>query len=220
MKRSLLIGLAFVQLGFCQSFLHTSGDKIVDGNNDEIILEGFGLGGWLVMEGYMLHTSGFANAQWEIKQHIEDLIGQANADAYYQAYHENYVNKADIDKIAEWGFNSIRLPFHYNNLTPENSPGVYLEEGFAIIDSILSWCEANQLYLILDMHAAPGGQSDGPICDYNPAKPSLWEDPANQDRTVDIWRKIAERYYNEEWIGGYDLIINHCGIYMSELQTL
>jgi len=56
------------------------------------------------------------------------------------------------------------------------------------------------------MHAAPGGQSDEPISDYNPANPSLWEDPANQDRTVDIWRKIAERYHNEEWIGGYDLI--------------
>jgi hypothetical protein len=206
MKQVLLIFLIFLQIGFSQSFLHTAGDKIVDGSGNEIILEGFGLGGWLVMEGYMLHTSGFANAQWEIKQHIEDLIGPANAESFYQAYHNNYVNKADIDKIAEWGFNSIRLPLHYNILTPENSPGVYLEEGFAVIDSVLSWCETNQLYLILDLHAAPGGQSDGPICDYNPAKPSLWQDPANQDRTVDIWRKIAERYHNKEWIGGYDLI--------------
>jgi hypothetical protein len=206
MKKILLICLTLFQYGFCQSFLHTSSDKIVDGNNDEIILEGYGLGGWLLMEGYMLHTSGFANAQWDIKEHIEDLIGPANAETFYQAYHENYVQRADIDKIAEWGFNSIRLPFHYNILTPEGSPGVYLEEGFAILDSVISWCEANQIYLILDMHAAPGGQSDEPISDYNPANPSLWEDPANQDRTVDIWRKIAERYHDEQWIGGYDLI--------------
>ncbi len=206
MKKSLLICLTLLQYGFSQSFLHTSSDKIVDGNGTEIILEGFGLGGWLLMEGYMLHTSGFANAQWDIKEHIEDLIGSTNAETYYQYYHDNYVQKSDIDKIAEWGFNSIRLPFHYNILTPEGSPGVYLEEGFAIIDSVISWCEANQIYLILDMHAAPGGQSDEPISDYNPAYPSLWEDPAKQDRTVDIWRKIAERYYDEEWIGGYDLI--------------
>jgi len=206
MKKILLICLIFSQYTFSQSFLHTSSDKIVDGNGTEIILEGIGLGGWLLMEGYMLHTSGFANAQWDIKEHIEDLIGTTNAETFYQYYHDNYVQREDIDKIAEWGFNSIRLPFHYNILTPEGSPGVYLEEGFAIIDSVISWCEANQIYLILDMHAAPGGQSDEPISDYNPANPSLWENPANQDRTVDIWRKIAERYYNEEWIGGYDLL--------------
>ena len=206
MKLTILICLTYLQIGFSQSFLHTSGDKIVDGNNDEIILQGIGLGGWLLMEGYMLHTSGFANAQWDIKEHIESLIGQANADSYYEVYHKNYVQKADIDKIAEWGFNSIRLPFHYNILTPEGSPGVYLEDGFAILDSVLSWCEANQIYLILDMHAAPGGQSDEPISDFNPAKLSLWQSSANQDRTVDIWRKIAERYYNKTWIGGYDLI--------------
>jgi hypothetical protein len=206
MKKILFICFALLQYGYSQSFLHTSGDKIVDGNGTEIILEGIGLGGWLLMEGYMLHTSGFANAQWDIKEHIEDLIGSTNAETFYEVYHKNYVQKADIDKIAEWGFNSIRLPFHYNILTPEGSPGVYLEEGFAIIDSLLSWCEANQIYLILDMHAAPGGQSNEPISDYNPANPSLWEDPENQDRTVDIWRKIAERYYDKQWIGGYDLI--------------
>ena len=189
-----------------QSFLHTSGKKIVDGNGQEIILKGIGLGGWLLMEGYMLHTSGFANAQWQIKEKIENLIGESNAENFYQEYHENYVRKADINEIAEWGFNSIRLPFHYNILTPVDSPGVYLEHGFAIIDSLLEWCEANQLYLILDMHAAPGGQSDEPISDYNPAYPSLWEDASNQDRTVDIWRKIAERYFDEPWIGGYDLL--------------
>lgn len=189
-----------------QSFLHTSNKKIVDGSGREVLIKGIGLGGWLLMEGYMLHTSGFANAQWEIKKTIEDLIGTENAQQFYDAYHTNYVSREDINKMAQWGFNSIRLPFHYNILTPPELPGVYLEEGFAILDSVLSWCEDNHLYLILDLHAAPGGQSNEPISDYNSQYPSLWESEANKDRTVEIWRKIAERYANEEWIGGYDLI--------------
>ena len=119
-----------------QSFLRTSGKKIVNESGQEVILEGFGLGGWLLMEGYMLHTSGFANAQWEIKEKIENLIGQTNAETFYQAYHENYVRKTDVDEIAAWGFNSIRLPMHYNILTPPDSPGVYLNSGFAIFDSV------------------------------------------------------------------------------------
>ncbi|KAB2842397.1 MAG: cellulase family glycosylhydrolase, partial [Melioribacteraceae bacterium] len=108
--------------------------------------------------------------------------------------------------IASWGFNSIRLPMHYNKLTPEDQPYVYLEEGFKTIDSLLAWCKENEIYLILDLHAAPGGQSDEPISDYDNTKPSLWESDLNKQRTVDLWRKLAQRYANEEWIGGYDLI--------------
>ena len=56
------------------------------------------------------------------------------------------------------------------------------------------------------MHAAPGGQSDEPISDYNPAYQSLWNSEQNKNLTVQIWRKIAERYKDKEWIGGYDLL--------------
>ena len=142
----------------------------------------------------------------KIRAKIVDLVGEANADIFYEAYRANYVNRVDINAIGDWGFNSIRLPLHYNLLTPPDQPGVYLEEGFAVIDSLLQWCEENQIYLIIDLHAAPGGQSDEPISDYDPDQPSLWEDPANQDRTVEIWRKIAERYHDKQWIGGYDLL--------------
>jgi endoglucanase len=189
-----------------QGFLHRENKKIVDGSGQEILLKGIGLGGWLLQEGYMLHTSSFANAQWEIKAKIEDLIGETNTAIFYEAYRDNYVRKIDIDSIKSWGFNSIRLPFHYDLFATNTNPPVFLNKGFEILDSLLSWCEANQIYLILDMHAAPGGQSDEPISDYNPAYPSLWQSEQNKNLTVQIWRKIAEHYKDEEWIGGYDLL--------------
>ena len=74
-------------------------------------------------------------------------------------------------------------------------------------DNLLAWCKANRMYLILDLHAAPGGQGkDANISDYDPAKPSLWESEANRQKTIALWRKLAERYANEPWIGGYDLL--------------
>ncbi len=187
-----------------QGFLKASGKKIVNGNNQEVYLKGIGLGGWLLHEGYMLQMSSFANAAHEIRQKIVDLIGASNAQEFYKLYYENYVTKADIDKIKSWGFNSIRLPMHYKLLSPQS--GVYSEAGFATIDSLLNWCEQNQIYLILDLHAAPGGQSDEPISDYDSNYPSLWEDDANKAHTIELWKKIAERYADKEWIGGYDLI--------------
>lgn len=189
-----------------QNFLKTSGKNIIDINGQEILLRGIGLGGWLVPEGYMIQTSSFANAAWQFREKIEQLIGVEKTNEFFKLYRENFVTRKDIQKIKEWGFNSIRLPMHFNLLTPQDKPFQYLEEGFAIIDSLLSWCEENKLYLILDLHAAPGGQSKDNIADYNPAFLPLWEDPVAQQRTIHLWQTIAARYSNKVWIGGYDLI--------------
>jgi hypothetical protein len=189
-----------------QGFLHRLDKKIVDENGNEILLKGIGLGGWLVQEGYMLQTSSFANAQWQIRQKITELIGETNTSLFYEKYRKNFIRKIDIDSIKSWEFNSIRLPMHYNLFATNTNPPNFLNTGFDLIDSLLSWCEQNQIYLILDMHAAPGGQSDEGISDYNPAYPSLWESETNKDLLVKIWRKIAERYKDKIWIGGYDLI--------------
>ncbi len=204
----IISGLIFLlaDSSYTQGFLKTSGKKIIKGNGDEILLRGIGLGGWLVPEGYMLQTSGFANSPTQIRNKIKALIGEANAETFWDLYYANYVNRLDIDRIKQWGFNSIRLPMHYDLLTERNQPYVYIEEGFAQIDSLLSWCEANQLYLILDLHCAPGGQNAENISDYDPAYPSLWESDLNKQRTIALWKKLAERYVNKEWIGGYDLI--------------
>jgi endoglucanase len=193
--------------------LKASGKKIIDANGNEVILRGMGLGGWMLQEPYMMEMSGFAAAQWDMKAKIKALIGEANTESFYNAWHANHCTKTDIDSMAAWGFNSIRLPMHYNLYTlpiedePVAGENTWLEKGFVMTDSLISWCKANQMYVILDLHAAPGGQGkDQAISDYNPSKPSLWESNANKQKTIALWRKLAERYANEPWVGGYDLI--------------
>lgn len=205
MKRLLLILMLLISGQHAFAFLHASGQEIVDADGRPVLLRGFGLGGWLVPEGYMLHISGFGSPS-SIRKQVVDVVGEENAAAFYREYEANYVNEADIALIASWGFNSIRLPFNYRMLSPENPPGVFLDEGFAVIDKALGWCKKYQLYLILDMHCAPGGQNAGNISDSDGQVARLWTVKANQDRTVEIWRKIAERYADEPWIGGYDLL--------------
>ena len=167
----------------------------------------------MLQEGYMLQTAGFASAQYQIRALIEDLIGVPDTDAFYDAWLANHVRKIDIDSLASWGFNSVRLPMHYNLFTlsieDEPIPGenTWFDKGFELTDSLISWCAQNQMYVILDLHAAPGGQGyDQGISDYDPTKPSLWQSQANRDKTVALWKRIAERYVNEPWVAGYDLI--------------
>ncbi len=187
------------------AFLHSKGAKIVDSSGKEIFLKGLGLGGWLEPEGYMLHIPGYGSPS-SIRQKILNLIGPEATDEFFRRYRANYVNQVDIEKIASWGFNSIRLPFNYRLLSPEEQPGVFLDSGFQLLDQVLQWCKENHLYLILDMHCAPGGQNKDNISDSDGKEARLWTEPTNQDRTVEIWTKIAKRYADEEWIGGYDLL--------------
>ncbi|HZJ37297.1 MAG TPA: cellulase family glycosylhydrolase [Gillisia sp.] len=214
MKILFLTLFGFLSLSMAgQGFLHRNGQNIVDGNGENIVLRGLGLGGWMVQEGYMLKTGSFAGPQHVIKQKITGLIGTTNTAEFYNAYKANGITKKDIDSLAAWGFNSIRLPMHYNlftlpveqeSLTDRNT---WLEEGFNMTDELLSWCAANKIHLILDLHAAPGGQGkDANISDYDPSKPSLWEGTANQDKMVALWKKLALRYKDEPWIGAYDII--------------
>lgn len=198
---------------FGQGFLSVNGKKIVDGQGNEIILRGHSPGGWMLQEGYMLQMEAFANPQHQIRAKIEELIGPQQTEIFYQKWYENHFTRADFDLLADMGFNSIRLPMHYNLFTlpiedePVAGQQTWLELGFQMVDTLLSWCEEREIYLILDMHAAPGGQGrDAAISDYDPTKPSLWESQQNKDKLVALWRKLAERYADKEWIGGYDLL--------------
>ena len=209
----LTISLSCFSQGVSNSeFLHISGQKIVDRNGENVLLRGIGLGGHMLQEGYMLKVP-FSGQQYVIREHIEELIGEERTEEFYQAWLQNHTRKIDIDSMKSWGFNSVRLPMHYNLFTlpvedePVKGENTWLEEGFKMTDSLLSWAEANEMYLILDMHAAPGGQGhDVNISDRDPSKPSLWESEENQQKLVALWKKIAERYKDEPWIGAYDII--------------
>ncbi|MDQ6890446.1 MAG: cellulase family glycosylhydrolase [Bacteroidota bacterium] len=207
----LLFIFLYIQAG-AQDFLKADGKKIINGNGENILLRGMGFGGWMVQEGYMLGVNRDAQ-QHKIRQKIEQIIGSEKTNAFYQAWLNNFIRKIDIDSMKAWGFNSIRLPMHYNLYTlpvdrePAAGQNTWLETGFAITDSLLSWCKANKMYLILDLHAAPGGQgSDLNISDRDSSKPSLWQSEADQQKTIALWKKLAQRYKNEEWIAGYDIL--------------
>lgn len=212
-KIILILLLCFSFPSFGQGFLHRDGQNIVDGSGQNVILRGLGLGGWMVQEGYMLQTDAFAGPQHKIKEKITQLIGATNTEEFYQAYRANGITERDIDSLAAWGFNSVRLPMHYNLYTlpieeePVAGQNTWLDEGFEMTDNLLEWCAANNLYLILDLHAAPGGQGkDANISDYDATKPSLWESVDNRNKMVALWRKLADRYKNSPWIGAYDII--------------
>ncbi len=187
-------------------FFRADGVEIVDSTGSPVLLKGLGLGGWLVPEGYMLHIAApDGGSPTTIRNQIEDLIGIADTDTFYESYEENYVAERDIAAIAEWGFDHIRLPFHYKQLF-DPATETFIEDGFTLFDTFIEWCRTYNLNVILDMHAAPGAQNSGNISDSD-GTARLWTEPdPYQDQTVAIWKEIATRYADEKLIIGYDLI--------------
>ena len=115
----------------------------------------------MLQEPYMLQFTGAADSQHEFKEDkLIQFVGYDNTEIFYNAWHENFISQADIDSLASFGFNSIRLPIHYNLFTlpiqDEPVPGdnTWLDKGFIMVDNLLNWCESNNMYLILDLHAA------------------------------------------------------------------
>ena len=148
-----------VHFFFGQSWLSTNGKAIVNSNGDTVTLKAMNLGGWMLIEPYQIQAAGFASAQWESEEKVEQLIGTAAKDSFLNNWYANHVRKVDIDSLASWGFNSIRLPMHYNLFTlsiqeePVQGQNTWLTKGFEMTDSLVSWCKQNNMYVILDLHA-------------------------------------------------------------------
>ena len=223
-------------------WLVAQGTQIVNASNGEpVILRSVGLGYWLLQEGYMLHPQGCEGCpatQWQMKrQYLEESLPFGQIEAFYQQWRDEFITEADIEFIHSLGFNSVRVPLHYELfLTDEqkairnnviNDPIVFHDgykaalqfwhdngelfvdpdaDGFQVIDRLLPWCEERGMYIVLDMHAAPGAQgSELNICDGFFAN-NLWQFPVFQDVLDDLWGSISNRYKSEPRIAMYELI--------------
>ena len=203
----LVILFALLQTNAKGQLLAVSGKKIINtSDNQEVILNAINFGNWMVMEGYMMNSSNQAPDQHTWKQKLTTLIGSTNTTTFYNAWLANHVTQADINQIKTWGFNSVRVPLHYEYFVNAGTPDVWNDQGFILLDNVISWCSIAGIYVIIDLHATPGGQSNNAISDYDNTKPSLWESEANKTKTVELWKRISDRYKLEPWVAGYDLI--------------
>lgn len=200
-------------------FIRVKGQDLVKPDGTKLFIVGTNLGNWLNPEGYMFGF-GRMNSPRLINDLFCHLVGPDKTAEFWKSFKDNYITKADIDFIASTGANTIRLPFHYKLFTDEDYMGLNSnQDGFARIDSIVKWSRENNLYVILDMHDAPGGQT-GDNIDDSYGYPWLFESEKAQRQFCDIWQKIAEYYKDEPVILGYELINEPIATYFENQAEL
>jgi hypothetical protein len=191
-----------------KGFLKAKGQKIVNGDGEEILLTGWGLGNWLLCEGYMwlTHNNKFDRPRL-IEEVIRDLTGSSYAKEFWKQFRANYITRQDIAMMAEQGYNSVRIPFNWR-LFMEDEPEeiIFREEGFKLLDSCLDWCEEYRVYAFLDLHGAPGGQTGHNIDDSRDNLPRLFMDQDYWAKGIALWEELARRYKDRWIVGGYDLL--------------
>lgn len=186
------------------SFAKVEGQKILAPDGSELKLKGMGLGNWLLPEGYMFKFKKASHAR-QIYRITKELLGPDDARIFWERFRNNYITEADIRYMHDIGLNSIRVPFDYKLFTPENYPDQWIGPGFEMLDRVIGWASKYDMYVILDMHAAPGGQN-GENIDDGYGYPWLYKSERSQQRVVDMWREIAARYKDEPAVLGYDLL--------------
>ena len=183
--------------------IHQQGSLIVDGQGQPIKLRGVLLEGWLMWNGPVWGT-GLFNSETKIEEKIVELVGPEKALWFRQQIYQTFITEHDIQMIAEMGFNVVRVPFNHTILEADDQPFVYKESGWALLDQLLNWCEKHGVYVVFDMHSAPGGQSGVFVND--PDGTNFFKSDVHIKRTAELWKAIAHRYKDREIVAGYDLL--------------
>ena len=234
MKTYFLFIFCYVLLASCQpkqeqsfgqtstssdSFIKVDGPNLITPDGEKFLIRGTSLGNWLNPEGYMFRFRN-TNSASRINQAFCEMVGPDFIAGFWKQFKDNYVTIDDIMFLKSVGVNSLRLPFHYKLFTDEDYMGLTAgQDGFERVDQLIDWCKEAGIYLILDMHDAPGGQT-GDNIDDSYGYPWLLESEISQQLFIDIWVKIADRYKDEPIILGYDLLNEPIAPYFENLDEL
>src|SRR5262249_5731127 len=217
---ALLVTLALVSAprAAAPDFIHADGTRLVDGQGDRFAVKGINLGNWLVPEGYMFRFAR-KRAPAEIAEVIEALVGPREAARFWAAFREDYITQADIRFIKTAGFNTVRVPLHWGLfVVPGAAAGGadrFEGPGWALLDRLVGWCREAGLRVIVDLHAAPGGQT-GVNHDDGVGFPLTFYVPRYRALTVALWKAIAEHYRDNPTVLGYDLLNEPISPYSDE----
>ena len=94
-------------------------------------------------------------------------------------------------------------PTPHRHFEDDLNPGVYKESGFRMLDRIVNRCAAENLYVVLDLHAVPGGQNQDWHSDSGVHKAMFWQFKEFQDRMINLWMEIARRYKGNAYVRSF-----------------
>lgn len=197
--------------------LRVDGPRLVDRDGQPVVLRAINLGNWLLIEPWMYdQVTGVVRDQATFLSVLRSRFGPDETDRLIGLHRAGWMTQRDFDTAAAAGFNCVRIPV--SHVVLESEPLVADEAGFELLAGAMAMAERAGLYVVLDMHSVPGGQStDQPSGDVTAN--GLWTDPEAQERLVWLWQRIARRFKNTPNFVAYDLINEPYGDFSTDVRA-
>lgn len=203
-------------------FLHIQNGCFVAANGNTVYLRGFNMNDEL----FFFKKDGLEDnaSNYDIFAVLEERFGRYGARKLIASYNENFISASDIKAVKKLGANCIRLPIRYKNICrKENCKG---DVDFDWMDSVVDTCRKAGVYVIIDLHSAPGFQNNdsaGGKEDKCILFDSSKEGFEARNSVVRIWSQIAAHFKDEPAIAAYDLLnrpLNRVAGWQDKLDSL
>jgi endoglucanase len=93
-----------------------------------------------------------------------------------------WFTEKDVELIASFGFDHIRLPVDEEQLWDE--AGKKEPEAFQLLHNAIDWCQKQNLRVIVDLHILRSHH-------FNAKEKPLWTDPKAQEKFFALWRDLS-----------------------------
>jgi aryl-phospho-beta-D-glucosidase BglC (GH1 family) len=181
--------------------LRVQGARIVDGDGHAVRLRGVCVGGWLNMENFI---TGYAANETMMRAAVRQVLGDERAERFFERLLTAFFDEGDVSFLSSLGLNSVRIPINYRHLEDDARPFEVKEDGFRHLDRAVEMCARHGIYSVIDLHALPGSQNHHWHSDNPTHVAGLWTQRQFQDRVVNLWEAIADRYKDNAWVAGYN----------------
>lgn len=127
-------------------------------------------------------------------------------------YWDAFFTEEDFRIIKEdLKMNTIRLPFYYLNILNEDLTLKSEEEAFAYLDWFMVQAAKYEIYVVLDLHGAPGSQNGYEHSGAAKREANFWTNEEYVESVICLWDFISEHYTNTKpelgkWIATYDIL--------------
>lgn len=214
--------------------VQASGRSLYDAQGNALQLRGINAGQILLQEGWMspfaleplknadgsyltdadgnLQYPEFSEDQFREGMASNPNLAGYDLEALRDTYYRSFFAEEDFRIVKEeLKMNTLRLPFYYLNILNQDLTRKSEADAFAYLDWFLEQAAAQELYVILDLHGAPGSQSGYEHSGTSQRVAGLWDNEANIRATVDLWDFVSQHYTQTrpdlgKWIASYDLL--------------
>ena len=103
--------------GTGNAMLHAANGAVVDAEGAPVQLRCVNLSPWLEPEPYLIGKAlrGLTRSRSELKQKLAELVGPADAQAFWRQWEDAFITRADFARLKEQGFDCVRLSNTYRN---------------------------------------------------------------------------------------------------------